>query len=311
MSTKKTPDSEYGIKSTDEKRTASQFMIQYHNCLYIKKCHPTIGELEELSGLSIKEIEAVTGRLVEKGRAFFNNAGGLVLKGYENFGIYSAEEKPHKPRKTKHKTAKGDVPSFEPAKGGDGNSGDILGNPLIEYYLSGITRNNSVDVTGLLKKLRDNPYVTDEKLLELVKAADVAEVRQHLTPLSDLGIVSFKRKKHDGWVTYYWELNPERLKSSYISNANKNVEDLESRIKEEGAKARYFCMGSGDSHPVLDFDSVPFIDEDLSKLFKCQKCGGPLVLKTGEDLIKPLEEEISILKKNIEEVKKIKLNGSA
>lgn len=306
---RETPDTDYnGIENQNERRTAAQFLICYHNSLNIKKDYPTITELAKLSGLSPEELKTITGRLVENRRAYFNESGGLVLKGYEKWKYTLTEKlKANNSSKAKVKYVKGKIPVLESAKTENENSGDILENHIIIDYLSDISVDNSVAVANLLKKLRDNPSITDEKLSELVGEKDAAKVRRHLSPLYELEIVSFKRKNSDGRITYDWKFNgPKNLRDRYISDTQRKIGELEEKIKEKSAKPKYACEKFGEEHPSFGFDS------DLERIgLNCTVCGSSLIFRTGEELAIPIEKEIASFEKAIEEVKKIKLNGSA
>lgn len=230
----------------------------------------------------------------------------LIKTGYKKKVLWKGYEDYAKPP---HETKNADI-LVVASNGGNG----LLSNPFIKGYMSGVLGNpdNSELSKEAIKIMdlfgSDAVRATDKNISEK-SGLPLNTARRHLTIFNENGLFSYDVVLgEEKWKTYYWHFKGlENLRNCYIFDTKKRIEELEEQIKERSAKPKYVCGKFGEEHPALDFDSDSVIDSE----YRCVNCGKPLVLKTGEELIKPLEGEISILKESIEEVKKIKLNGSA
>lgn len=227
----------------------------------------------------------------------------VVWKGYEDYAKVAAgldEEIGHL----------GNMASGARSNNGSG----LLSSPFIKGYISEVLGNpgseelskEAIEIIGLFGS--DTARATDEKISEAL-GLTLNRTRHHLTILKETGIFFYDAKDgiKPGWKTYYWGFSGlENLRNCYVSDTKKRIKELEEEIRKKSAKPKYVCEKFGEKHPEFDFDSDSVVDSG----YKCADCNEPLIFKTGEELIKPLEEEISILKESIEEVNKINLNGA-
>ncbi|MFZ3077690.1 MAG: hypothetical protein WA139_04500 [Candidatus Aenigmatarchaeota archaeon] len=202
---------------------------------------------------------------------------------------------------------------------------ELLENPFIKGYLSGILGNSNgsdheeiskeaIKIMNVFNSCTDK--FTDEKISNN-SGVELIRVRHHLTILKEKGIFYYDTEKaENGWITHNWYFKgPKNLKRLYVSDTEERIKALEEKASETGTKPKYVCEMRKEDNPGVFEKGHPVIlafDSNLAEEngYVCPECKEPLVLKEGDELAAPLKAEIKLLNESLEEVKKIVLNGS-
>lgn len=289
----------YGIKSIGFDEREKFFETKYGGFVKERNDIPSISDCIAF-GFNHITFRKYLKRWKEEGKAKIIKTGNrkkVLWRGYEDYA------------KLPHETKNADISAVA---SNDGSR--LLDNTHIKEYLAGIMGNSDLEKLSeeAIKIMNffcsDNARATDEKISEIIGLPE-KKTRHHLTILKEKGIFFYDvDERENKWKTYYWGFKGhEILRNCYISDTQKRIEEIEEEIKKKIVKPKYVCEKFNGKHPILDFGLDDF--EEIG--YKCKVCGEPLVFKAGEEMIKPLEDELEKLRRNIEEVKKIKLNGFA
>ncbi|VVB78347.1 Transcription factor E [uncultured archaeon] len=140
----------------------------------------------------------------------------------------------------------------------------------------------------LIGKKHVNEFLIAKKL-----KLTINQTRNILYKLSDYGLVSFIRKKdkRKGWYIYFWTLNIYQSLNLLEQNLEKELEQLESQLKNRKEKRYYLCKTC----------SIEVAEETaLINDFVCPECEQVYELSQNQDTITDLEKNIAKLKKEME-----------
>jgi transcription factor E len=140
----------------------------------------------------------------------------------------------------------------------------------------------------LVDKKNVNEFLIAKKL-----KLTINQTRNILYKLSDYGLVSFIRKKdkRKGWYIYFWTLNTYQSLKLLEENMKKELENLESQLKNRKEKRYYVCNTC----------SIEINEESaLLNDFVCPECEEVYTLSDNREIIAELEKNIVRTKKEIE-----------
>lgn len=140
----------------------------------------------------------------------------------------------------------------------------------------------------LIGKKHVNEFLIAKKL-----KLTINQTRNILYKLSDFGLVSFIRKKdkRKGWYIYFWTLNIYQSLNLLEENLKKELEQLESQLKNRKERRYYLCKTC----------SIEVAEESaLLNDFVCPECEQVYELSNNGEMINELEKSISKVKKEIE-----------
>jgi transcription factor E len=147
----------------------------------------------------------------------------------------------------------------------------------------------AVPIIDLLSdKENVNEFLIAKKL-----ALTINQTRNILYKLFDYGLVSFIRKKDKkkGWYIYFWTLNIYQSLNLLEQTLKKELEQLESQLKNRKEKRYYTCNTC----------SIEVSEENaLLNDFVCSECEEVYELSKNEDMVKDLEGKISKIRKEID-----------
>ncbi len=131
----------------------------------------------------------------------------------------------------------------------------------------------------------------------------INQTRNMLYKLSDLGLVSFTRKKdkRKGWYIYFWTLNTQQSILLLEEKLQIKLQDLKNQLKNRKLNRHYICKVCATE-----------VNEETALLnnFTCPECTTVYELAHDAENIKNIEKEIMKISKELalvsEEVKKQK-----
>lgn len=143
----------------------------------------------------------------------------------------------------------------------------------------------------IVNELKKREKTTEE---ELVKSTGVklTEVRKILFKLHNFSIVSSEtvQDKNTGWMTFYWVLQKDQLKSLIRTQKKRTLEKLKARLEIEKTHDFFYCESG---HGRFTFE------EAMENIFKCPACSTSLkhfdnlkIVEALEKKVKELEEEL-------------------
>ena len=147
---------------------------------------------------------------------------------------------------------------------------------------------------SLIKELSGKQNVSEFELADKLKK-DIKIVRKMLYLLYNHNLVSFIRKKDKikGWYIYYWTLQPESIKFSYIKRKKELLAKLQQRLEEESRELYFTCPNKC---VRLNFDQA--IDFE----FHCPECGELLSQEDNTERIETLRKKVSEIETELEEL---------
>ena len=121
-------------------------------------------------------------------------------------------------------------------------------------------------------------------------------VRSLLYKLYELKLVSFSRErdKKKGWFIYSWQSHADRLKYILVQTKKDEIDKFEKRLSL--SQDTFYCPTDSKS-----FDYV----QAMETMFFCDVCGGKLEAVSSLDVRQKIQNQISELKKQIDEIEKI------
>ncbi len=160
---------------------------------------------------------------------------------------------------------------------------------LLKSIVENLINKQAVPIIDLLVgKKHVNEFLIAKKL-----KLTINQTRNILYKLSDFGLVSFIRKKdkRKGWYIYFWTLNTYQSLNLLESNLSKELENLESQLKNRKEKRYYICKTC----------SIEVNEENaLLNDFICPECEEVYQLSESKENIESLQKEISKLKRDID-----------
>ena len=160
---------------------------------------------------------------------------------------------------------------------------------LLKSVIENIVNKQSVEIIDILAGKKDVNEFIIAKNFKLT----INQTRNILYKLSDIGIVSFIRKKdkRKGWYIYFWTLNVNQAFRLLDENLREKLQVLENQIKSRKDN-RYY---------VSKTCSIEVNEETaLLNNFICPECEEVYELVDNSEFINDLEKKISKLKKDIE-----------
>jgi transcription initiation factor TFIIE subunit alpha len=120
-------------------------------------------------------------------------------------------------------------------------------------------------------------------------------VRKILYKLYDHSLVALQRTrdKNTGWFIFRWKLQPDQIKGFLTNQKNHILEKLEIRLDYEKNHDFYSCYTSGCR--CLSFE------EGIEQVFRCPKCGKPLMHFDNKRIVEFLSKKTEQLKNELNE----------
>jgi len=150
------------------------------------------------------------------------------------------------------------------------------------------------EAVRIVEALSQVGETTDEEIVAKTEI-NLNSVRKILYRLYDHSIVSLRRTrdKDTGWFIFHWRLHPDQLEG-FISNQKKKIlEKLESRLEYEKTHDFYYCYTDGCKY-------LPFEDA-AENIFRCPKCGKPLMHFDNAKIIEFLSKKVEKLRNELSE----------
>ena len=147
---------------------------------------------------------------------------------------------------------------------------------------------------SLIKELSGKQNVSEFELADKLKK-DIKIERKMLYLLYNHNLVSFIRKKDKikGWYIYYWTLQPESIKFSYIKRKKELLAKLQQRLEEESRELYFTCPNKC---VRLNFDQAMDFE------FHCPECGELLSQEDNTERIETLRKKVSEIETELEEL---------
>ena len=146
----------------------------------------------------------------------------------------------------------------------------------------------------LIKELSGKQNVSEFELADKLKK-DIKIVRKMLYLLYNHNLVSFIRKKDKikGWYIYYWTLQPESIKFSYIKRKKELLAKLQQRLEEESRELFYTCPNRC---VRLNFDQAMDFE------FHCPECGELILQENNTERVETLRKKVIEVEAELEEL---------
>jgi len=146
----------------------------------------------------------------------------------------------------------------------------------------------------LIKELSGKQHVSEFELADKLKK-DIKIVRKMLYFLYNHNLVSFIRKKDKikGWYIYYWTLQPESIKFSYVKRKKELLAKLQQRLEEEGKELFFTCPNRC---VRLNFDQAMDFE------FHCPECGELASQDNNSERVETLRKKVSEIEGELKEL---------
>lgn len=140
--------------------------------------------------------------------------------------------------------------------------------------------------------LKNSGEVTDDEIANKT-GIRLNSVRKILYKLYDHSLVAMRqtRDQNTGWFIFHWRLQPDQLEGFIINQKKRVLEKLKIRLKYEKSHDFYWCFTPGCM-------KVPF-EKAMELVFKCPRCGKPLMHYDNGKLVKVLEKKVEELSKEL------------
>jgi transcription initiation factor TFIIE subunit alpha len=136
--------------------------------------------------------------------------------------------------------------------------------------------------------------MTEEEIVSKtgVKLNDVRKILYRLYEHSIVGLRRI-RDKDTGWFIFYWRVQADQVEGFIISQKKRILEKLEARLEYEKSHDFYYCFTPGCKR--LSFE------EATEYLFRCPKCGKPLIHYDNGKIIEAIQKKINKIKSEMNE----------
>ena len=155
----------------------------------------------------------------------------------------------------------------------------------IEAVIESISGKRGVSVFKVLKNKKDvNEFDIAEKL-----DLTINEIRNILYKFDHYNLVGFYRKKDrkKGWYIYFWTFDMDRAKKVVLKLRYEELEKLKKRLKSEQGQF-YYCPNR-----CVRLNATNSLEQD----YRCDECGGSLLLEGDKKVSNRLKREIARLEK--------------
>ncbi|MDO8642930.1 MAG: hypothetical protein Q7R76_05120 [Candidatus Woesearchaeota archaeon] len=165
-------------------------------------------------------------------------------------------------------------------------------NQLVENIIRKVAGEETLPLYRALR----NKINVSEFLLAIKLKEEINVVRNKLYRLYHANLVSFTRKKdkQKGWYIYYWTFNNRRIKFLTSHLKRELFEKLTEQARKEKSSHFFMCHSKC---MRLTFDRA--VDFN----YKCPECGGLMEQVDNAEKIRGLEQEIELLRREIEKKK--------
>jgi len=150
------------------------------------------------------------------------------------------------------------------------------------------------EAVKVIEMLKNSGEITDDEIANKT-GVRLNNVRKILYKLYDHSLVSLRRTRDPktGWFIFHWKLQPDQLEGFILSQKRKVFEKLSIRLQYEKNHDFYYCYTPGCKR-------VPF-EEAVELVFKCPRCGKPLMHYDNEKIVKVLMQKVEQLRKELGE----------
>ena len=140
--------------------------------------------------------------------------------------------------------------------------------------------------------LKNSGEVTDDEIANKT-GIRLNSVRKILYKLYDHSLVAMRqtRDQNTGWFIFHWRLQPDQFEGFIINQKKRVLEKLKIRLEYEKSHDFYCCFSPG-------CKKVPF-ETAMELVFKCPRCGKPLMHYDNSKLVKVLEKKVEELSKEL------------
>jgi transcription initiation factor TFIIE subunit alpha len=166
---------------------------------------------------------------------------------------------------------------------------------LLERVVEDVIGKSAIKIVDILAGKKDVNEFLIAKKLDLT----INQARNILYKFSDYGLISSIRKKDNkkGWYIYYWTLNIEKSLNFLQDKLEKELGNLENKLKSRTNKNYYYCEICG-----LEINE----ETALGHNFVCPECGEVYSSLDNTKIIREIEKRISKLKEDLEIIKQEK-----
>lgn len=159
---------------------------------------------------------------------------------------------------------------------------------LLSEIIGNVVGKQGVEIVSILEgKKNVNEFFIAKKL-----KLTINQTRNILYKLSDVGLVSFTRKKdkRKGWYTYFWTLNSEKSLELLENNVKNEIENLRNQLKNRQIKRYYICNTCKTE-----------VSEETALLhnFICSECGEVYALQEDKKILNDLNLKINKLNNSL------------
>ena len=159
---------------------------------------------------------------------------------------------------------------------------------LLSEIIGNVVGKQGAEIVSILEgKKNVNEFFIAKKL-----KLTINQTRNILYKLSDVGLVSFTRKKdkRKGWYTYFWTLNSEKSLELLENNVKNEIENLRNQLKNRQIKRYYICNTCKTE-----------VSEETALLhnFVCSECGEVYALQEDKKILNDLNLKINKLNNSL------------
>ena len=149
---------------------------------------------------------------------------------------------------------------------------------LIKDVVSEIAGNDGIRATNFMDL---DGGVAEEDLAKMMDQ-EIKSTRNTLYKLQKHNLVEFRRKRNDanGWYTYYWTFNKERVRELANKLIEARLERLNYQLNVEQNTQFFKCKNTC---MRIDFERVVSFD------YKCPECGNVLMHEDNKKRIKEIK----------------------
>jgi transcription initiation factor TFIIE subunit alpha len=167
---------------------------------------------------------------------------------------------------------------------------------IVQDFLRKIGGEETISLVKLCENKRKS--TTDEEIGKKIPLK-ITEIRTILNKLHFQGIACYQKTRNNktGWYSYTWEIKPDRIAELILEQQEEEILKLEQKISFEQNYDFFGCKKGCDYFPF---------EIAAEYQFKCPECGKTMETIDNSKRTKNLKRKITILKKEICELQKIK-----
>jgi len=150
------------------------------------------------------------------------------------------------------------------------------------------------DAVKVVEVLSQANEMTEEEIVSKtgIKLNDVRKILYRLYEHSIVGLRRI-RDKDTGWFIFYWRVQTDQVEGFIIGQKKHILEKLKARLEYEKSHDFYYCFTPGCKR--LSFE------EATEYLFRCPKCGKPLIHYDNGKIIEAIQKKINKIKSEMDE----------